>query len=414
MQDDIGPGRELRLLWLLPLLCLLTACGGNSARISHYSPASMIYPEPGPPEDPWRPYIRDASGRFSVPQQWIRGVMHQESGGHEYLHGQPITSGAGAMGLMQLMPATYAELQAQYNLGNDPFEPHDNILAGTAYIRQMYQKYGAPAFLAAYNAGPQRLDNYLTSGRSLPNETIDYVASIAPNLGTELAMSGPLAAYASGGTPGRYTPSGYAPVRLASYRVSTRRRRTGGRAGCWHDPDAAYDPDAPCQAAPAAQVQVASYVPVQSAIAYTPSSYAGAADSGRAYAGPDCVRDPDAAYDAACSPRAARSYAPRPAFAPAVIPVSAPVSRPPSYGNWTIQVGAFDTVDQARFATTMARQADFNRLAGTQSVVQQTTPFGHGVLYRARLAGLARGDAGSACATLKAQNIPCIVVTPGG
>ncbi|MGI4745367.1 MAG: transglycosylase SLT domain-containing protein [Janthinobacterium lividum] len=404
MQDDFGPGCDLRILWLLPLLCLLAACGGNSARLSRYSPASMTYPEPGPPEDPWRPYIRDASGRFSVPQQWIRAVMHQESGGHEYLHGQPITSGAGAMGLMQLMPATYAELQAQYNLGNDPFEPHDNILAGTAYIRQMYQKYGAPAFLAAYNAGPQRLDNYLSSGRSLPNETIDYVASIAPNLGTELAMSGPLAAYASGGTPGRYTPSGYAPVQLAFYRVSTRRRRTGGRAGCWHDPDAAYDPDAPCQAAPAAPIQVASYAPVRSAIAYAPPSYSGSG----------CARDPDAAYDAACSPRPARFYAPKPTFATAVIPVSAPVSRPPSYGSWTIQVGAFDTVDQARFATTMARQADFTRLAGTQSIVQQTTPFGHGVLYRARLAGLARGDAGSACATLKAQNIPCMVVTPGG
>lgn len=414
MQDDIGRGRQSRALWLLPLLCLLTACGGNSARISRYSPASMTYPEPGPPEDPWRPYIRDASGRFSVPQAWIRAVMHQESGGHEYLHGQPITSGAGAMGLMQLMPATYADLQAQYNLGNDPFEPHDNILAGTAYIRQMYQKYGAPAFLAAYNAGPQRLDDYLSSGRSLPNETVDYVASIAPNLGTELAMSGPLAAYASGGTPDRYSPSGYVPVQLASYRVATRRRRAGGRAGCWHDPDAAYDPDAPCQAAPIAPIQVASYVPVQSAIAFAPPLPPGPPVSRSSYAGSDCVRDPDAAYDAACSPRPARAYAPRPTFAAAVIPVSAPVSAPPSYGSWKIQVGAFDTVDQARFATTMARQADFNRLAGTQSIVQQTTPFGHGVLYRARLAGLARGDAGSACATLKAQNIPCMVVTPGG
>lgn len=384
--------------------------------MTSYSPASMSYPEPGPPEDPWRPYIRDASGRFSVPQQWIRAVMHQESGGHEYLHGRPITSGAGAMGLMQLMPATYADLQAQYNLGNDPFEPHDNILAGTAYIRQMYQKYGAPAFLAAYNAGPQRLDDYLSSGRSLPNETVDYVASIAPNLGTELAMSGPLAAYASGGSPGRYSPNSYAPVQLASYRVATRRRRSGGTA-CWHDPDAAYDPDAPCQAAPPAPIQVAQaapYVPVQSAIAYTPPpSYSGSTGSGSSYGGAGCIRDPDAAYDAACSPRPARSYTPRPTFAAAVIPVSA-VSGPPSFGSWTIQVGAFDTVDQARFATTMARQADFTRLAGTQSVVQQTTPFGHGVLYRARLAGLARGDAGSACATLKAQNIPCMVVTPGG
>ena len=395
------------MLWLLPLLCLLAACGGGG----HYartgaSPGSMLYPEPGPPEDPWRPYIHEASGRFSVPQRWIRAVMRQESGGHEYRNGQPITSGAGAMGLMQLMPATYADLQAQYELGSDPFEPHDNIMAGTAYIRQMYQKYGAPAFLAAYNAGPQRLEDYLYKGRTLPNETVDYVASIAPNLGTEIAMSGPLASYASGGGSA-YASTRYAPVQLASYRVARRSGRSRLRqpAGCWHDPDAAYDPDAPCQAPPA-PVQVASALPVQSAIAYVPQPAAAQATG--------CVRDPDAAYDAPCGRRPVHPAAP-PATRPAVIMASAPIPAPAlSYGGWAIQVGAFNSVDQARFATTMARQADYAVLAGSQSVVQQTAPFGHGVLYRARLAGLARNSAGSACVALKSQNIPCMVVTPGG
>ena len=416
-------------LWLLPLLCLLSACGGGGqyARTGHYSPASTIYPEPGPPEDPWQPYIRDASNRFSVPQQWIRAVIHQESGGHEYLHGQPITSGAGAMGLMQLMPATYADLQAQYDLGSDPYEPHDNIMAGTAYIHQMYQKYGAPAFLAAYNAGPQRLDDYLGNGRALPNETIDYVASIAPNLGTEIAMSGPLASYATGSGDN----SSEAPVQLAAYRVPTYQSsgsegRAAQPAACWHDPDAAYDPDAPCQAPPPveapppieapAPVEVAAYVPVQSAMAYPrlppPSSQLQAGSSA------GCVRDPDAAYDAPCSPRPIPAAIPYAAPAPMVMRVSArvavPAAAPVAYGSWAIQVGAFNSVDQARFATTMARQADYARLAGSQSVVQQTTPFGHGVLYRARLAGLARTDARSACATLRSQNIPCMVVTPGG
>jgi hypothetical protein len=406
------PRSVQRLLWLLPLLCLLGACGGGQYARTGYAPGSMIYPVPGPADDPWRPYIRQAAGRFSVPQQWIRAVMHQESGGQEYRNGRPITSGAGAMGLMQLMPATYADLQAQFGLGSDPFEPHDNIMAGTAYIRQMFQKYGAPAFLAAYNAGPQRLDDYLSRGRSLPNETVDYVASIAPNLGTEIAMTGPLATYASGGGGMAYAQagSGYgAAVRLASYRVPVRRGRSGGRraASCWHDPDAAFDPDAPCGTRPVQEVAMAT-APVRSAIAYAPAAGAGAAAG--------CVRDPDAAFDAPCRPDfvAVRREAVAPVMVrPAMAMASA---RPPaaSYGNWAIQVGAFNSVDQARFATTMARQADFAVLAGSQSVVQQTTPFGRGVLFRARLAGLARNDAGIACAALRAQNIPCMVVTPGG
>ena len=397
-------------VWLLPLLCLLAACGGGAryAGSGGYAPGSTVYPQPGPPEDPWRPYIRQASERFTVPQQWIRAVMRQESGGHEYRNGQPITSGAGAMGLMQLMPATYADLQAQYDLGSDPYEPHDNIMAGTAYIRQMYQKYGAPAFLAAYNAGPQRLEDYLYTGRSLPNETVDYVASIAPNLGTEIAMSGPLAAYAGGG--GAVSA---APVRLAAYRPA-RRGRHG--AGCWHDPDAAYDPDAPCRAPP---VQVAAVL-APSALAYPAPSY-----PGPAYAGSGCVRDADAAYDAPCGSASATMRESGPASVPMVAPVqrapivlaSAPAYAPPraaAYGQWSIQVGAYASVDQARFATTMARQADYRTLAGSQSVVQPTAPFGRGVLYRARLAGLGRDDAGSACAALRAHDIPCMVVTPGG
>ena len=45
------------------------------------------------------------------------------------------TSQAGAMGLMQVMPVTYDELRARYNLGDDPYDPHDNVMAGTAYLR---------------------------------------------------------------------------------------------------------------------------------------------------------------------------------------------------------------------------------------------------------------------------------------
>ena len=97
--------------------------------------------------------------RFQIPEGWVRAVMQQESGGKLYgADGSLITSSAGAMGLMQVMPQTFDVLQQRYRLGSDPYEPRTNILAGAAYIREMYDRYGAPNFLAAYNAGPDRLE----------------------------------------------------------------------------------------------------------------------------------------------------------------------------------------------------------------------------------------------------------------
>ena len=138
------------------------ASAGARLAPSHY------YPPPGPPEDPWGPYIREAAGRYGVPEQWVRAVMQQESGGQEQA-----VSPVGAMGLMQVMPATYDGLRARYGLGDDPYDPHNNILAGTAYIREMYDRFGAPGFLAAYNAGPDRVDGYLAGAASLPDETVE-------------------------------------------------------------------------------------------------------------------------------------------------------------------------------------------------------------------------------------------------
>ena len=179
-----------RALASVGVLALLQACASQpqisaSGEAHRYrSHARRDYAPPGPPGDPWGPYVREASGKFDIPEEWIRAVMHQESGGHLYLHGDLVTSGAGAMGLMQVMPDTYDELRARYSeLGDDPFDPHDNIMAGSAYLREMYDIYGSPGFLAAYNAGPGRLDDYLTRNRPLPAETRRYVAAISPNLG---------------------------------------------------------------------------------------------------------------------------------------------------------------------------------------------------------------------------------------
>ena len=170
----------------------------------YLSHAGRSYSPPGSSSDPWGPYIREASAKYDVPEKWIREVMRQESGGNLYgRNGQLVTSGAGAMGLMQVMPATYDDLRSRYReLGDDPYDPHNNIMAGSAYVREMYDIYGAPGFLAAYNAGPGRLDDYLTRNRTLPLETRRYVASIGPRIsGYEPSRPSPGAMYAMNSIP---------------------------------------------------------------------------------------------------------------------------------------------------------------------------------------------------------------------
>ncbi|WP_052401879.1 lytic transglycosylase domain-containing protein [Muricoccus aerilatus] len=170
--------------------------------VAYRAVAATRYAVPGPPEDPWGPHLSEASARFGVPERWLRAIMRQESGGRPYDgNGMPITSPVGAMGLMQVMPRTYDILRARYALGPDPYEPRDNILAGAAYIREMYDRFGAPGFAAAYNAGPDRVAAYLAGAKILPDETINYVASVTPALGTEVAANGPFstaALYTSG------------------------------------------------------------------------------------------------------------------------------------------------------------------------------------------------------------------------
>ncbi len=126
----------------------------------------------------WSRPIAEASARFGVPQDWIRRVIKAESGGRTSLDGRPIESPAGALGLMQLMPDTWRELRQAHDLGSDPHDPRDNILAGTAYLRSMYDRFGYPGLFAAYHAGPGRYSEHLATGRRLPAETIAYVAAV--------------------------------------------------------------------------------------------------------------------------------------------------------------------------------------------------------------------------------------------
>ncbi len=119
-------------------------------------------------------FVQQAARQASIPPEWIRAVLRIESGGDAHA-----TSAKGAMGLMQIMPETWRELRHDLGLGTDPFDPHDNIVAGAAYLRLLHDRYGDVGFLAAYNAGPGRYNDHLETGRPLPDKTREYVASVA-------------------------------------------------------------------------------------------------------------------------------------------------------------------------------------------------------------------------------------------
>ncbi|QHC34727.1 lytic transglycosylase domain-containing protein [Komagataeibacter xylinus] len=126
---------------------------------------------------PYAAEVAEAAHRFDIPATWISAVMGAESAGDP-----GAVSSAGAMGLMQIMPGTWAELRVRHHLGRDPYDPRDNILAGAAYLRELHDRYGSPGFLAAYNAGPERYEASL-AGRPLPSETRAYVAAVGPLIG---------------------------------------------------------------------------------------------------------------------------------------------------------------------------------------------------------------------------------------
>ena len=398
-------------------LALLAACGSHTG--SHYGDLELRpgrhYRAPGPPGDPWGPYIRQAAQRFDVPQRWIRAVIQQESAGEVQA-----LSPAGAMGLMQLMPRTFEMLREQNGLGNDPFEPHDNIIAGTAYIRQMYQRYGAPGFLAAYNAGPERVDDYLTNGDPLPAETVSYVSNVAPHLGSATPMTGPLSAYAANSAA--YGPQGggcnlnaaYDPANPCSGRPVPQAPVTLAATSLGYcDPNAAYDPARHCSPSPQPMAPPAPR--------YTASN----APSG------GC--DPDVAYnpDQPCTPAPApRPVAPS-SHATASLLYQPGVGEPGPISHavestsagprfipaepseaWAIQVGAFMTPSAAHAAAANARRALPALLTSAQVEVSTIAPLGSEVLFRARLTNLTADSAAGACSRLVQARVPCLIVRP--
>ena len=161
---------------MLAVLLLLLPGAAPVAALAQYAPA-----ERSAARHPYAVHVADAAQHFGIPERWIWAVMRVESNGDSRA-----ISSAGAMGLMQIMPGTWAQLRVRHGLGTDPFDVRDNILAGAAYLREMHDRYGdASAMLAAYNAGPGRYDDYLSRGRPLPAETVAYLARLGSVTGTD-------------------------------------------------------------------------------------------------------------------------------------------------------------------------------------------------------------------------------------
>ena len=369
--------RRLRIVGTLALLAGLAACGApqkqNALQESqrYVAHAKRSYAPPGPAEDPWGPYIHEASARFDIPEPWVRALMRVESGGKQFLNGGLITSGAGAMGLMQVMPGTYDELRDRYNLGDDPFDPHDNIMAGVAYMREMYELYGSPGFLAAYNAGPGRLDDYLANVRPLPDETRRYVAMIAPNLRGSPQNPSAADQLAYNTIPVNVPPGKRygRPVMLAGAKQGG-----GGRVPKQAPVEVAQLPEQQRRGAPRETQTFAMATPV------TPQQQR---NGGFHLIAPANAADAmPARRDGAAAP-----------------------------GQWAIQVGAFGNQAQAHGALAAAQGHARVELAVAHpwvASVHQTK----GTLWRARMTGMSRDTALQACQKITQSHGTCIVLSP--
>ena len=154
-----------------------------AASVGHYDDLSLRYPLP------WPETFVKHSADASISPTWAYGVARSES-----LFMRDVRSSAGAIGLMQLMPATgkmvAREIRLPYSGLTTLVDPDHNIRLGTTYLGQMAERYGGNRILAtaAYNAGPHRVDAWLPqAGRIDPriwienipfNETRGYVKRV--------------------------------------------------------------------------------------------------------------------------------------------------------------------------------------------------------------------------------------------
>jgi cell division septation protein DedD len=373
-------GRRLRAVSTLAMMAALGACSSQGSHQSAIQESARYaahargdYTPPGPPDDPWGPYIREASAKYDIPEIWIRSLMRVESGGKEYVNGGLVTSGAGAMGLMQVMPGTYDGLRDRYNLGDDPYEPHDNIMAGVAYMREMYELYGSPGFLAAYNAGPARLDDYLANIRPLPDETRHYVAMIGPNL---------RGIYPNNRSAADEMAMNELPVNIPPGRRYGRPSRPVMLAG----------------ANPGGGGRVPRRAPVEVAQLPEPTHYRGSNSQQVAMILPPVAPPPaSGGFHVIASANAADAAPARHGAA--------------ASGQWAIQVGAFANQGQAHSALNAAEGHAHVELAVAHPFVASVHQ-GRTVMWRARMTGMSRETAIQACEKITHGRSSCIVLSP--
>ena len=415
------PARSpLRPLAAILLLGLLAACAVTprstlpvaQEAADYRAHARTYYVAPGPSGDPWGPYIDEASRRFDVPDSWIRSVIHQESGGHEFINGQFVTSVPGAMGLMQLMPPTYDDMRSQYGLGTDPYDPHDNIMAGTAYIRQMYDIYGSPGFLAAYNTGPGRLDDFLTRNRALPHETRQYVAIIGPQIAgiypNSRSQADLMVMQRAGATQVAAVQS---QDETRSVRMAWARRHDH-EVGQDQPVQVAEAPAAGPAAAPAYQTRwnpiAPSRVPVRAPVRMAATPEPRVQTASVVPTRPSVVatrHEPE--------PRARRFRLIEPAMAEPAPPLRGSGRSSMTPRDWAIQVGAFGTMGQASVAVGSARSRVHGMLPDAHAEIAGIHAGRGGArVYRARLTGLSRDDAMQACQKISRGRSECMVVAP--
>lgn len=127
----------------------------------------------GPTAADCRAHAPEAAVRSGLAADVVLRVMRAESGGSP-----TAVSIKGAMGCMQIMPTTWADLARRYGLGSDPYDARMNMIGGALYLAELARRFGWPGAYAAYNAGPSRYMRYVTSGVPLPTETVAYAARL--------------------------------------------------------------------------------------------------------------------------------------------------------------------------------------------------------------------------------------------
>ncbi|WP_369692604.1 transglycosylase SLT domain-containing protein [Aristophania vespae] len=273
-------------------------------------------------------------------------------------------------------------MRNQYNLGPDPYNPRDNILAGTAYIRQMYEIYGSPGFLAAYNDGPGNVDHYLRQNRPLPKETRNYVKAIGP----KIAGIWPKNRSKADLMVARYDRTAQRRSSVDTSSLNTTSLDDGASAA-----ESLTDSSSSSVAAPSDNQSVSS---VWASRGFSPAS------------------------------PPVRAKKPRPAPEPKhVVEVrSIPLAHPTrkrgratdiiqsARTDWAIQIGSYASKKQASVVANKLRHFVVSSKGKTRTTIMAVHVKGR-VLYRARYTGLTRAQAYSSCQRLTAIT-PCFAISP--